>query len=328
MSYQTKRYAKVVTASLTSWIVETVEWAQSPDHDFSVALPTSVYDTYGNQDLPNLWIPLLMSNPLCDVGFGANFGSFYSEPLLDDYTLLTATEMRTFLYDTSIANPSIDFTRELWNLGLPENPPAPGGLNLGDSAPYGALTPDASFISTGATIFRGETGSSSYAFAPAGIHYGTSHVPASAGGAALDDMETAYQEGLNRTSTDVLAASLTGLTLDPGTHTSPGAVGATASTSMIFDGGGDSNAVWVMQIDGALNLGANFHMNLVDGAQAKNIYWQVAAAADIGASSTFTGTILANGAVSSGAGSVVYGRLLTRSGAVSVDSNELTSNEV
>ncbi len=91
---------------------------------------------------------------------------------------------------------------------------------------------------------------------------------------------------------------------------------------------GGPDDIWIISTMGAVTLAADMDVILLGGAQAKNIYWQVAAAADIGASSTFTGTILANGAVSSGAGSVVYGRLLTRSGAVSVDSNELTSNEV
>jgi hypothetical protein len=65
-------------------------------------------------------------------------------------------------------------------------------------------------------------------------------------------------------------------------------------------------------------------VNLVNGAQASHVYWQVAGAAGTGASATFAGTILAAGSVTLGAGSQLVGRALS-SGTVTLASNAITT---
>jgi hypothetical protein len=122
-----------------------------------------------------------------------------------------------------------------------------------------------------------------------------------------------------------LPGNISGFTVGPGVHSNPAAVGSTAGTVFIIDGEDNPDAVFIFQVGGALTLGANFHIELIKGAQATNVFWQVNGAGGIGADSTFVGTMLANGAITSGANSVINGRLLTKTGAITMDASDLDS---
>ena len=195
-------------------------------------------------------------------------------------------------------------------------------VQLGLASSFGAMTPNAAFTSTGGTTFRGDTGSTTYAFAAAGQHQGDSFI-APAFAAAYADLEAAYSDAEGRPAGTTIAGNISGLTFGPGVHTSVGAVGTTASTSFTIDGEGNSDAVFVFQVKAALALGASTKMILTGGAQAQNVFWQVNGAGGIGAGNMFVGTLMANGAVSSGEGTVVNGRLLTKTGAVAMANNNL-----
>ena len=111
------------------------------------------------------------------------------------------------------------------------------------------------------------------------------------------------------------AGNLAGLTLAPGTYTAASGtfeiVSATAAP-LTLDAGGDANAVWVFQMAQTLTVGgpgAAFPESVIltNGAQAKNVYWQVGSAATInaGGGGTMVGTIISfAGAAFSTAGSV------------------------
>ena len=195
-------------------------------------------------------------------------------------------------------------------------------VQLGLASSFGAMTPNAAFTSTGGTTFRGDTGSTTYAFAAAGQHQGDSFI-APAFAAAYADLEAAYSDAEGRPAGTTMAGNISGLTFGPGVHTSVGAVGTTASTEFTIDGQGNSDAVFIFQVKAAMALGANTKMNLINGAQAQNVFWQVNGAGGIGAGNTFVGTLMANGAVSSGEASVINGRLLTKTGAVAMANNNL-----
>jgi hypothetical protein len=96
--------------------------------------------------------------------------------------------------------------------------------------------------------------------------------------------------------------------MPPGTYTSSGSM--LVSTTLVLDGGGNANAVWVFQIGSGLSTTAD--VVLANGAQAKNIFWVTATAMDatIGSGTTFNGTVMAGGDISAGTGAVVNGRLL------------------
>ena len=104
----------------------------------------------------------------------------------------------------------------------------------------------------------------------------------------------------------------------PGVYGTSGAMGFTAGGTLTLDGQGDENAVFIFQIGGALGIGANTTVALVNEAQACNVFWTVGTATTIGADSVFVGTMMATGAITMGATSRVDGRLLSRTAAITL----------
>ena len=70
-----------------------------------------------------------------------------------------------------------------------------------------------------------------------------------------------------------LAGALAGQTVSPGLYTIPAAASNTGTLTL--DGGGNPNAVFVFQINGALAFAAGSHVVLTNGAQASRVFWQV-----------------------------------------------------
>ena len=114
---------------------------------------------------------------------------------------------------------------------------------------------------------------------------------------ALADATTAYNylKALPPGS-DPGAGQLGGLTLAPAVYTAAGGTFAVTLGDLTLDAKGDANAVWVFQMASSLTIGLNAtprHVLLVNGAQAKNVFWQVGSAARIEDGSVMAGTIIA-----------------------------------
>ena len=108
------------------------------------------------------------------------------------------------------------------------------------------------------------------------------------------------------------AGNLAHLVLVPGNYTAAAGTFKIEGGDLTLDALGDANAVWVFQMATTLTVGgpgAAFPQSviLVNGAQAKNVYWQVGSAATInaGGGGTMVGTIISQaGAAFSTAGNV------------------------
>jgi uncharacterized protein (TIGR03437 family) len=74
-----------------------------------------------------------------------------------------------------------------------------------------------------------------------------------------------------------------------------------------------------------LSTAAGNQVILANGARAFNVFWQVGTSATLGANSVFQGSILANQSVTLSVGAAVNGRLLAQNGAVTLQSNIITS---
>jgi hypothetical protein len=116
-----------------------------------------------------------------------------------------------------------------------------------------------------------------------------------------------------------IAAELGGQTVCPGIYKSDAAFGLTGILTL--DGNNDPNSVFIFITPAAFTSAAASKIILRNGANADNVYWQLGAAATLGASSFFKGTILAEAAITAGAGVHIHGRLLSKSAAVTLDSN-------
>lgn len=128
---------------------------------------------------------------------------------------------------------------------------------------------------------------------------------------ALADATTAfnYLAGLPGGS-DPGAGELGGLVLAPGTYTASAGTFNITSGDLTLDAKNNANAVWVFQMAKSLTVGkAGLPRSviLINGAQAKNIFWQVGSAATINGAGggTMEGTIISySGVTFSTAGNV------------------------
>ncbi|MCX6279153.1 MAG: ice-binding family protein, partial [Bacteroidetes bacterium] len=89
---------------------------------------------------------------------------------------------------------------------------------------------------------------------------------------------------------------------------------------------GNSDAVFVIKINGALSANSYSKVKLINGAKAKNVFWKIEGAVNINSYAVFVGTIVCNngamGALATGA--ILNGRALTTTGALSAASVNVT----
>jgi len=138
---------------------------------------------------------------------------------------------------------------------------------------------------------------------------------------AVSDMETAYTNAAGRTlptATELGAGNIAGMTLAPGLY--KWGTGVTIPTDVILSGG--ANDVWIFQIGQTLTVGNGVHINLSGGAQAKNIFWQVAGQTTLGTTSVFNGNILDQTAIVLNTGATLNGRALAQT-AVTLNANSV-----
>ncbi len=96
---------------------------------------------------------------------------------------------------------------------------------------------------------------------------------------------------------------------------------ATSFTDTIFlNAQGNSNAVFVIKTNGALSITSGSYVKLINGTQAKNVYWKVEGAVGFANNTTFQGTVVANnGAIDITSGATFNGRALTTTGALTTN---------
>jgi hypothetical protein len=93
---------------------------------------------------------------------------------------------------------------------------------------------------------------------------------------------------------------------------------AQLTDTVFLNAQGNANAVFVIQINGALTTSTYSNVVLMNGAQSKNVFWKIEGAVSINNYSTFRGTIVTNngalGALNTGV--ELDGRALTTTGAL------------
>jgi hypothetical protein len=140
--------------------------------------------------------------------------------------------------------------------------------------------------------------------------------------AAVLDMEAAYLDAEGRSSpdfTELGAGEIGGKTLTPGLY--KWGTGVTISTDVTLSGG--PNDVWIFQVAGTLNEANGKRVTLAGGAQAKNIFWQVADSVTIGTTAHFEGVVLGKTLVAVNTGASANSRLMAQT-AVTLQMNAIT----
>jgi hypothetical protein len=156
---------------------------------------------------------------------------------------------------------------------------------------------DASNVYTETTLNIGEVTGDIYCGPPAP---GTTQKLAIATQAAADAL-TAYNALAATTPTVTLnTGELGGRTLLPDTYRPAASTLLLSTGNLTLDAAGDANALWVFQVPTSLTIGEPAtprSVLLINGAQAKNVFWQVGSAARIENGSSMVGTIIASAGV-------------------------------
>lgn len=193
---------------------------------------------------------------------------------------------------------------------------------LGGAACYGIFSSDGAVSNTGITTITGDVGSnngSANGFDSLLIT-GTIHpIPDLSTAVCAEDLLVAYNY-LNTLPYDIEliypAQFGNNLVLTPHTYIMNGA--ATFTDTLYLNAQGNTDGVFVIQINGALTTSTYSKVKLINGAQAKNVYWKIEGAVSINNYSIFCGTIICNngalGALNTGV--ILDGRALTTNGAL------------
>lgn len=210
----------------------------------------------------------------------------------------------------------------------------PTAPTLGGAACYAIFSSVGAVSNTGVTNVTGDIGSNSgttTGFDPL-LVTGTIHTtPDGSTAVAAADLLNAYNY-VNMLPYDIellYPAQFGGsLVLTPHTYLLDA---ATVLTDTVFlNAQGNTNAVFVIQINGAFSTSTYSIVKLINGTQAKNVYWKIEGAVNINDYSVFNGTIICNngalGAINIGV--VLNGRALTTNGALSTTAVTVTASMI
>ncbi len=137
-------------------------------------------------------------------------------------------------------------------------------------------------------------------------------------------MQHAYTDAAGRTLPDFInlgAGNIGGLTLAPGLY--KWGTSVRIPTDITISGNPDD--VWIFQIAGNLKLSNAIAVHLSGGAQAKNIFWQVAGLTTLGTTSHFEGILLCKTLIAMQTGASINGRLFSQT-AVTLQKNVVTKH--
>jgi hypothetical protein len=200
-------------------------------------------------------------------------------------------------------------------------------VNLGRASPFAVLAAT-TVTSAGVSTIGGDIGVSPgtaiTGFGP-GTLTGTLEGGSTKAANAQTDLGPAYADVIARTpATPVtaLGAAGAGQTVSPGLYDHGSGLGLAGTLNL--DAGGDPDAVFIFRAGSTLTTAAGSVVNLVNGAQACRVFWQVGSSATLGASSVMKGNLLVYTSVTVGAAVNVAGRILATGGAVTLDNDVIT----
>jgi uncharacterized repeat protein (TIGR01451 family) len=204
---------------------------------------------------------------------------------------------------------------------------------LGTAAPFAVLA-GSGITNTGPTTITGDVGShpilTQTGFGSVTLIGGTNHAGDGLTQGAKTDLITAYDNAAGRIPATV-ATELGGQTLVAGAYNS--AAGTFGITGILtLDGENNANAVFIFEAASTLITAAGApgfpasQVVFIRGAQACNVFWQVGSSATLGTYSAFQGSILALTSITLTTGATVNGRVLARNGAVTLDTNTITTS--
>ncbi len=203
-------------------------------------------------------------------------------------------------------------------------------IKFGAASQFALFTANGAIDNIGTSSVMGDIGTHLGAitgFETPTVVHGTFQYPGELTNLASIDLRTAYNELFNTSSTNNSHPPAFGNneTLEAGVYAIGGA--GSVSGTLILDGEGNPDALFVFKFGGAFTTGAASTIVLTNEAKASNVYWIANGAITMAATTTISGTFIANeGAISMGAGGQLNGRLYSTLGAVSIYSTTIDLN--
>lgn len=140
---------------------------------------------------------------------------------------------------------------------------------------------------------------------------------------AKNALDTAYNNAAGQGPVTTIGTELGGSTLNPGVYDSAaGTFGITGTVTL--NALGDPDGVFIFKMESTLITATSSVVSLQGQAQACNVYWVVGSSATLATASTFVGNIMAYASISVKRGVTVHGRLLARTGQVSLIADTIT----
>lgn len=201
-------------------------------------------------------------------------------------------------------------------------------FSLGTSQSFAALG-GSTVTNTGPSVIHGNLGvspGSAVTGFPPGIVTppGTIHAADAVASNAQSDVNTSYNVLAGMASNfNLTGQDLGGLTLTPGVYTF--ASSAQLTGALTLNALGNPNALFVFQIGSALTTASNSSVNVINGGDGCNVFWQIGSSATLGTTTRFEGNILANASITLNTGATILdGRALAQNGAVTLDTNDIS----
>ena len=174
-------------------------------------------------------------------------------------------------------------------------------INLGTASSFGLL--GGTISNTGTSVVTGNVGATTKVTVfntsqgtATGTVYPAGDPTAMAAYNAIFSSGGAFSTAEGLTATGSFATGMI-QTFLPGVYTSSGDISTTTGTNLIFNAGGNSSALFIIKVPGALTVNGAMTFTLDGDAQADNIFWIVKDAATISVGSSepidFDGNILA-----------------------------------
>lgn len=194
-------------------------------------------------------------------------------------------------------------------------------VNLGTAKSFAVLA-GTTITNTGATTITGDVGldpgTAVTGFNTVTLN-GAQHLADAVALQAKNDLVGAYNDAAGATPVNNVPTELGGTTLTPGVYASA-TLGLTGTLTL------DGNGVYIFQAGSTLITAPGSSVNLINGASACDIYWQVGSSATLDTTTSFKGTILALTSITLNDGVTLQGRALARNGAVTMIHDTIDSS--
>src|ERR1017187_3364469 len=181
---------------------------------------------------------------------------------------------------------------------------------------------------TGSSVITGalgvSPGSAVVGFPPGLVVSGTIHAADAVAAQAQNSVTTAYNSLAGQACTqDLTGQDLGGRTLTSGVYCFSSSAQLTGILTL--NAQGNANAVFIFKIGSTLTTASGSSVVMSNSGSPCNVFYQVGTSATLGTTTSFTGNILALASITLTNGANVTGRALARSGAVTLDTNTVTS---